>query len=839
LSPIWKRATFQTRNNTAISAVLFLFANQHMVNTVLLDRGRKRKDMVGTSKILTVSYGTFSCTLEGFDEPFSTMKSISEYFRDLAAEDRYFGAEPPTPDADMLHRIAEHEIKRRVEARVNENSVTLRQVEDEEGTTGNASSSPRKVTLGVADTTATASLDDEAQSIEKKAEKADEIAQDAAVMPAADPIEEPAPILRAVEEAPFEAAEVSARIEEEVAQEAQTEAPAAPVKNEAEILSGDSIAAKLSRIRAVVSGDAPEGAYSEDQHADESFAPAALNAMFDDEDEADALETAPVAEAEFEDEAESIEAEVAEVAEVEADVEAVAEVEAEVEAEIEATDVEAIQEEAAEAEVTAIEEVEADAEIDTEAEDTIALSAITSQLAADISERQSDADSLAYEDEDTSDDISISALIGSMSEPEAIEEAAEEDAAPEAQAEAEQEEEAPRLDASRRARARVIKMRKADFEAEFNAEAAAKEAQEDEAIEAAAPEMIADEEDADNEAETADIDLGDTSLSQDDEAALLAELAAVSGEEGEVSSDLAENAQTDDDALAAITSAMAPASEDEATDEAEAEADAEVDAEALAKELRRARLEAAPVEDDAAVSRLMAETDREFSNSEGSRRRNAIQHLKAAVLANRSDDDQEQDEEEVVRSRFRDDLNRVVKPSRPSASGEGRGAARRLAPLMLVSEQRIDVPTETAPIAAEATPVRPRRISTSNLALRADAEDESFDLTAENDDAQTSGNIFEESTSFADYAETVGASELTDLLEAAAAYTAFVEGRPHFSRPQIMRAVAEVEADNGFSREDGLRSFGQLLRQGKIQKLKRGQFTISQDTRFKPEAKRA
>ena len=92
-----------------------------------------------------------------------------------------------------------------------------------------------------------------------------------------------------------------------------------------------------------------------------------------------------------------------------------------------------------------------------------------------------------------------------------------------------------------------------------------------------------------------------------------------------------------------------------------------------------------------------------------------------------------------------------------------------------------------------------------------------------------------EAGDFAEFAKTMGATELSDLLEAAAAFTVFSEGQPSFTRPEIMKRVARVDPTMKLSREESLRSFGQLLRQGKFRKLERGQFTIDKDTRFNPK----
>ncbi|WP_238367004.1 hypothetical protein [Mesobacterium pallidum] len=223
----------------------------------------------------------------------------------------------------------------------------------------------------------------------------------------------------------------------------------------------------------------------------------------------------------------------------------------------------------------------------------------------------------------------------------------------------------------------------------------------------------------------------------------------------------------------------------------------------------RAMLTARPVEEEGSVSRLMNETTAQMAEPESNRRRNAIQHLRAAVAATKADkglntDGSGQDSTEA----YRDDLAEVVRPRRPqaehTAAERPRAPAARPAPLKLVAEQRIDVAHD---------PVQPRRV----MDLVQDEPD--YDGDAE---------------SFTEFAREMGAVELPDLLEAAAAYMSFVEGREQFSRPQLMTKVRQVGVDE-FSREDGLRHFGQLLRSGKIEKIDGGRFTVSDRIGFRPD----
>lgn len=715
--------------------------------------------MVSTSKILTVSYGTFSCTLEGFDDSFDTMKAIAEYFRDLAADDRYFGAEPPTPDAEMLARIAEREISRRVEARDDEGRIHLRAAQ--------------------------------AEQAEAAAQPAPQLTSQTPSAPAAEPTPAPAPAPAAAMETPAPVAPVAPAPEPFTAAQPTPEYEAEPIAStprdmdRAAPAEAESVADKLRRIRAVASPQSVAFAetYNEDEHAQDFMQSAAPEAEAEaaPESVAPAAETlaktvaapAPVeeiSEAFAEDTAEETADDTAEDLTDETPVDVTEDVLAALAADDSA-------EEAAELYDDEDEDEDALYSSGAEAEDTLA------QLMADAASQDdiTAAEDSAAEDSAEEDSVELGDSLASLLADDKAEEAADdaetlEDVSP----------------------VRVVKVKRSEFDSVF----------ED------AEEVTTDETAEDNAADNAEDSV--EALDPDAEAELLRELAAVEAEfnghdesadalamddlEGDFEDDL------DDEDTAEAASADADA-EDETAEDAAEDDSAEVSENDISTP-RPSRLAAQA--DTAETDRMFREADTQLDDSEGSKRRSAIQHLRAAVAATKAEKSAGIDiTPRTDAAPYHMDLEQAVRPRRPRADGEARTdrpEVSRPAPLRLVAEQRVDTPSE---------PVRPRRVSQAELVSD----------TLDGPVPSTDGG-------FADYAEKVGADNLTELLEAAAAYISDVEGREQFSRPMLMHKLREVD-DSGFSREDGLRSFGQLLRQGKLQKVKGGRFTVTDVTDFR------
>ena len=693
--------------------------------------------MVNTNKILTVSYGTFSCTLEGFDDSFGTMKAIAEYFRDLAADDRYFGAEPPSPDAEMLARIAEREISRRVEAHRDENTFVLR---------ADPASLLPMATKPVAKAP-------QAPATEVDAPAAAPVADERAAKPeVVRPIKEASPVAEARPETSI--AGLSALVaESQASHEADDTLPEATPRPEPVAATRqatadpDSVAAKLQRIRDVVSKHDGENGYSEDEHAED----------FLTEDE-DATE-------EFLSSAQN-DIEAALAADAAADAAEAERLEAEEKAE------------AAQAKAEAEAKAKADAEI-------------KAQKAAEAAEAAQNTP------DTTNDEDDIAALLDKLSASDSAGETDPANDAPKPEAFVGDEDgEAP-------LRARVIKMKKTDFEA------------------ALADGLIEEEQD----------ETTASSLSPEDEADLMRELAAVEAEATQGSKSQAahfDEADEDDDydsyneadfdedehdedyddeelsaATGADTAGNLFSDEDDATENTVSSA---------VRAVRSARLVDASTDDQ--MGRILDKTNTKLEEDEGRGRRNAIAHLRAAVQATEAERNMGGDlgadgrDTEV----YRDDLETAVRPRRPVATqGAARPDARRPAPLKLVAEQRIDTPQREGP-------VRPRRVKVTQTLVHNEAPKGSAD--------------------FAEYIEKVGAQNLGEVLEAAASYMAFVEGQDAFSRPQLMSKLSGTEhADT--SREDRLRSFGQLLRAGKIRKLGGGRFEASEDISYRPNTRAA
>ncbi len=672
--------------------------------------------MVESSKILTVSYGTFSCTLEGFDDSFGTMKAIAEYFRDLAADDRYFGAEPPAPDVAMLAKIAEREITRRVDARTEDGGIVLRASQAVAPAMPPQMARPDPVQVAaaavvqqVAPTVKDHTLDDFQTALSHAT--ADDM-EPVAGPEAGDHVS--SPLVASGQATPH-------GLTFDDMDEVPRAAPAHP--------DSESVAAKLQRIRAVV-GKTPEKSQEADFAEDLGESPMP--------EIADIADEAPVVAEEIVDDIE--------VAAPATDMSGL-----DFSQQDAGDEVVSSAEEIADDEITAFDEDISDVELDGEVDAPVDDDAMLDGLAAKVTQPTFDVD----------------------------------DDAPHAQ-------EKPAI------RAQILRIRKTQA-VEVTVEEHAAEANSfafvaEETIEVAA------EEGFDDDYDDADYGLDDdlpnvatldgvedlegfdtsfnTSLSEDDEADLMEELAEVERDFTPVQEDV-------------------PVQQD------------------VSAQKPRTTL---PETDDATMSHILSQTDQQLSEPEGSRRRDAIAQLKAAVAATeaaRQLGDKGSDKVEAEDA-FREDLKDVVRPTPPTAARptrvkptETRTERPRPAPLKLVASQRVDAQEPAKP----AAPVQPRRIATAAEPISPAA-----------------------ASNFAEFAEEMGATSLSDLLEAAAAYTAFVEGVEDFSRPQIMKKV-QSSTETEFSREDGLRSFGTLLRQGRISKVRNGRFQVSEASRFKPESK--
>ncbi|WP_170393531.1 hypothetical protein [Ruegeria arenilitoris] len=227
---------------------------------------------------------------------------------------------------------------------------------------------------------------------------------------------------------------------------------------------------------------------------------------------------------------------------------------------------------------------------------------------------------------------------------------------------------------------------------------------------------------------------------------------------------------------------------------------------------RSANTDAGTSDLDRDVSRLMDKAGEQLNDPDTSDQREAYTHLRAAVAATEAErGDGKATAQDSEEQGYRGDLSSVVSPRRPEIQVTSmRPSSDDAAPLKLVAEQRIDNQT------VDAGPVTPRRVK---------SETETEDETPEEG-------------GFALFAQEQGAQSLPDLLEAAAAYLSFIEGQEQFSRPQLMNKIRSLK-QNDFNREESLRSFGQLLRDGKIEKAGGGRFAASTQIGFRPDDERA
>lgn len=618
--------------------------------------------MDDTNKILAVSYGNFSCRLEGFDDSVETMKAVVSYFHELAGHDRFMDMEPQAPDMDTLARLTQEQVGAPVEVTGEGQNVSLRLA------------------------TAAASEDAAADEVDQSEDEIEvETADDGDTF-----------VLNSPEDDITDA---------DIADELSSD-EVAPTDTVDEAEDGDSVAAKLQRIRAVVGRTA---------------VPETLSGT--DDDFAEDLSEAAV-------------------------------------------------------------------------EDTPTQVNPLAQRLADLAKRNS-------------------------------ERAAEEAGI-------------------------VLNLDDDDDETSEEDDLAAEELDEldDELISEEALEL---DDDALNDADTNALE--ETAEDEGDD-----DLAEIDFEDAEMEAD------SNDDGPLVLTSAseIRPNSDDDdfynkeedhdlhkQVAEAQREIDETVEARSQRSDLRSTV--------DANMSRILSQTDERLNEPEGRRHRDAFAQLKAAVAATeaarqlgdpgagsrdknevfRDDlDALEAEAESEIVDEINEDIAEDVQEAHAEVNAEA-GLTDDVAETQPEDDLSDEIVEEAAEEASQNTAVAPAPLKlVSSQSVKAadkplDAASARLREIAANKEAEVAAK-----GGFAEFAAQQGATELADLLEAAAAYIAFVEGENDFSRPQVMKKVQSTTAIV-FSREDGLRSFGRLLRQSKVIKLNNGRFQVAEDTRFRPEDKAA
>ncbi len=771
---------------------------------------------MSANKTLTVSYGTFSCTLEGFEDAFATMKLITEHFRKLAEQDPAFGTAPMEPDLKTLIALASTGVTGEVKAEIGPNNqVNLRA----------PSADPQE-----ANPQETAQLHDidpdAAQDLDNVEETAtDDISEG-----------EASPGLSQEPEDQAQDSEVD--IQEDLSIDDSNpeiiDHAEAPEKDPAP--EGTSVSEKLSRIRAVVARNAqalPILSFSDDQHsaallpeyeadqngASETDLTTVLENYYNQDTVADA---APVV-AEDDDFEEEYEDEVIEIPsgadQTELHSEKSSDSEAVTETSVTVTESQADKIDGNQAhQVASVEDVNIVAdqsmqspETPTQTDPVSPENAMheTSEDGEDVPEPSADkvppfiltdnvVTSPEHVEPETIDQQTADTLKSLVAE---INTSDDEDHPTE--------ENAPSMETSE-----VTDFSNTtDDDLEIEETPQSNETSErfpvptednfDEATLAPTPNQ---------EAVTAHSE--ETKLSKEDEADLQHELSTLMGIEAPKEEPTPEESTQakDDDAGSAGDIARNHLSEQKRSEGREA-----------------------------SVSRLLEETNTQLDNPDSQNRRSAISHLRAAVAATVADRRihrirryKKQDEYIEV---YRADLASVVKPNQGGArrvkpSDDNNRNELRPSPLVLVSEQRVETPTSNeAPAedqqlaASQAQPVTPRRIQNSSVAL--DMNDQELP-----EEEETS--LVRPWENFRAFAQDKGAESYGDYLQAAAAWITWIDGEPQFTRPAVMQMVAECIGEGEFSRKDGLHAFGGLVQSQVIIKVSRGLFSISEETPFHP-----